>query len=59
MFPVRLPIRAVLALIRRIQRSLAEPTTVISEYGDPVIRKPGMHVVVPSDMLSEAVHENE
>lgn len=57
--PVRLPVRAVLALIRLIQCGLAESTSVVSEHGDASLWILEMHMVVSSDMLSKAVDENK
>ena len=59
LFPARLPIRATLALIRYIQRGLAEPASIVSEDGDTFLRILDMGVVVSTDMFSEAVNENE
>ena len=57
--PTRLAVRATLALIRRIQRGLAEPTSVISEESDPFLRILDVHVVVSTNMFSKAMNENK
>ena len=58
-FPTRLSIRALLALIRRIQHGLAKPASVVSEDSDPFLRVLDMRVVVSTNVFSKAVNEDE
>ena len=59
LLPTRLPVRAILALVRRIQRGLSKPTSVVSKERDPLLWVLDVHVVVSTDMFSKAVNENE
>ena len=59
LLPTRLPVRAILALVRRIQRGLAKPTSVVSEERDPLLWVLDVRVVVSTDMFGKAVNENE
>ena len=58
-FPIRPPVRATLALVRRIQRGLAEPASIISEDGDPFLRVLDVSMGVSAYMFGKAVNENE
>ena len=59
LLPTRLPIRAILTLVLRIQRRLSEPTGVVSEHSDAFLRVLVVHVVVSTNVFGKAVKENE
>ena len=58
-FPVRLCVRTAVALIRRIQRGLSKPTSVVGEHSDTFLWVPDVHVFISADMFSKTMDENE